>query len=378
MTKPTLFFSHSSKDKDLIISIKNKLTEYTGGTLDIFMSSDGQSIPFGTNWIHKVEEGLNNAKVMFVFVTMNSTTSGWIYFEAGFAYSKGIHVIPVGLGVDIGTLKAPLNLLQGFNITSADSLNNFISIINEEFEFSFPEKFDADDYSKIVGPYVFCRDDTAHSISFDKTVRSINSEIKGTNLLRDDEPLLSAVNQYFESMKAYLTQSNISYSVNSFDSVIISTETNGPSYRLMVMGIDISFYLKSNRMITDISRYNFADSFDLFCNLNRLLPKAEAKQFSLVIVLDTLYSVVSDTTDCAALISANSERFSFVKNSMGNYEYKPAGLQFGNFCRRNNYPASFSVTYSPTKNRANDIIELISQLYEMKVIYKRTGEDDNT
>ena len=90
MSKPTLFFSHSSKDKDLIISIKDTLTKYTGGVLDIFMSSDGQSIPFGTNWIHKIEEGLNSAKIMFVFVTENSISSGWIYFEAGFAYSKEI------------------------------------------------------------------------------------------------------------------------------------------------------------------------------------------------------------------------------------------------------------------------------------------------
>jgi len=128
VNKPTLFFSHSSKDKDLILSIKDKLSKYTGGVIDIFMSSDGQSVPFGTNWIHKIEEGLNSAKIMFIFVTENTISSGWIYFEAGFAYAKGIHVIPVGIGIDIGTLKAPLNLLQGFNITSADSLNKLLFI----------------------------------------------------------------------------------------------------------------------------------------------------------------------------------------------------------------------------------------------------------
>ena len=115
MSKPTIFFSHSSKDKDAILTIKNKLDSATGGVLDIFMSSDGQSIPFGTNWIHKIEEGLQAAKIMFVFVTEVSVASGWIYFEAGFAYSKGIQVVPVGIGIDIGTLKAPLNLLQGFS-----------------------------------------------------------------------------------------------------------------------------------------------------------------------------------------------------------------------------------------------------------------------
>lgn len=150
MSKPTLFFSHSSKDKDLILIIKDKLRKYTGGTIDIFMSSDGQSIPFGTNWIHKIEEGLNDAKIMFVFVTENSISSGWIYFEAGFAYSKGIQVVPVGIGIDIGALKAPLNLLQGFNISSADSLNNFITIINRTFDYSFNEVFDSDDYAQMM------------------------------------------------------------------------------------------------------------------------------------------------------------------------------------------------------------------------------------
>jgi len=36
---------------------------------------------------------------MFIFVTQNSIKSDWIYFEAGYAYSKGIEVIPVGIGV---------------------------------------------------------------------------------------------------------------------------------------------------------------------------------------------------------------------------------------------------------------------------------------
>lgn len=121
MGKPTIFFSHSSKDKEIVQSVKNKLDKATGGVMDIFMSSDGQSIPFGTNWIHKVEEGLKSATIMFVFVTENSVSSGWIYFEAGYAYSKGIQVIPVGIGVDIGALKAPLNLLPVPRLRSSGS-----------------------------------------------------------------------------------------------------------------------------------------------------------------------------------------------------------------------------------------------------------------
>lgn len=107
MEKPTIFFSHSAKDRNVILPIKEKLIKITSGVIQIFMSSDGQSIPFGNNWIHKIEDGLNNAKIMFVFVTPTSIESGWIYFEAGFAYSKGIDVIPVGVGIDIGSIRPP-------------------------------------------------------------------------------------------------------------------------------------------------------------------------------------------------------------------------------------------------------------------------------
>lgn len=39
--KPTIFFSHSSKDKESLIVLKELIEEKTGGTINIFMSSDG-------------------------------------------------------------------------------------------------------------------------------------------------------------------------------------------------------------------------------------------------------------------------------------------------------------------------------------------------
>ena len=94
--KETLFFSHSSKDKDAINYLKDLVSKKTGNTFNIFLSSDGESIPFGSNWVHKIEQGLVDSKIMFVFVTPNSIKSSWIYFESGYAYSKDIKVIPIG------------------------------------------------------------------------------------------------------------------------------------------------------------------------------------------------------------------------------------------------------------------------------------------
>ena len=73
MNKPTVFFSHSSKDKDLLALLKEKTLLKTSDTINIFLSSDGESIPFGQNWVHKIEKGLNSAKIMFVFISPKST-----------------------------------------------------------------------------------------------------------------------------------------------------------------------------------------------------------------------------------------------------------------------------------------------------------------
>ena len=151
MEKPIIFFSHSSKDRNFLISLKNKILRITSNTIEIFQSSDGESIPFGNNWIHRVENNLNETKLMFVFISPNSLKSNWIYFEAGYSYSKGIKVIPIGLfGIDIGQLAPPINLLQGFNITSFEGLNNLITIINREFSTTFSENFNIDDYEELI------------------------------------------------------------------------------------------------------------------------------------------------------------------------------------------------------------------------------------
>ncbi|MBA7472084.1 hypothetical protein ES707_07404 [subsurface metagenome] len=152
MTKPIVFISHSSKDERMVRKLKELLTKKVGNTLDIFVSSDGQSIPFGRNWVHEIEEALKSSALMFVLLSPNSVRSSWIYFEAGFTYSRGIEVVPIGvLGIDLSQLPPPMNLLQGFNINAAESLNNIITVINRKFEHSHKETFSKDEYTKIFG-----------------------------------------------------------------------------------------------------------------------------------------------------------------------------------------------------------------------------------
>lgn len=132
-------------------ALKDAVVRKTASTIDVFMSSDGQSIPLGQNWVHRIERALEEARLMFVFLSPHSVNSRWIYFEAGHAYARGIRVIPVAiLGTELAGVSPPLSLLQGFNANSPDALGNIIAVMNQEFSYSHNELFTAEEYEQIV------------------------------------------------------------------------------------------------------------------------------------------------------------------------------------------------------------------------------------
>ncbi len=89
--------------------------------------------------------------MMILFATPASIRSNWIYYEAGYCYGQGVRVVPVGfLGVDIASLTPPLSLLQGFNISSEDHLDNLIALSNEEFKCAHKEQFTHKEYLEVV------------------------------------------------------------------------------------------------------------------------------------------------------------------------------------------------------------------------------------
>lgn len=151
MSKPVVFFSHSSRDEPVLRRLKDLILAKTGLTIDVFLSSDGQSIPLGRNWVYRIEAALSETGVMFVFISPNSLGSHWLYFEAGYTYARKIRVVPIGaLGVDLSSVGPPLGLLQGFNIRNADGLNNLLAVINDEFGFGHPLSFTDDDLQTLL------------------------------------------------------------------------------------------------------------------------------------------------------------------------------------------------------------------------------------
>lgn len=376
MGKPTLFFSHSSKDKDIVLSIKNKLDKATGGVMDIFMSSDGQSIPFGTNWIHKIEEGLKAAKIMFVFVTENSISSGWIYFEAGYAYSKDIQVIPVGIGVDIGSLRAPLNLLQGFNVSSEDSLNNFITIINRTFDYHFPSAFEYDDYLDVVKNTSSA---ILNTMEFEKIVDKIEMDIYGEQTTLGGEKITYDIDSFFEHIIEYLVNNNISF---SRDNKYLNKRTTC----IVANGIKILYRKKNEesnngyrssddfaKIVFYVSNYKFIEAFTLLKNMLKLFEDKENNYVRLH--LKDKYSYVVNAEDGSAIILGHNE-FEVDKTHIGGYLCDELGVKFyifdNNSCCRNKEPDYVaSVLFNNDDVCAEKIVELINKLYDIGFIFER-------
>ena len=79
--------------------------------------------------------------------------SQWIFFEAGYVYSRKVKVVPVAIGgADIAKTAAPISLLQGFNLNNHSGLNNIVSIINTKFGHTHQLAFTQADYEKIFRP----------------------------------------------------------------------------------------------------------------------------------------------------------------------------------------------------------------------------------
>lgn len=375
MNKPTIFFSHSSKDKDLILSIKNKLDKSTGGVMEIFMSSDGQSIPFGSNWIHKIEDGLQAARIMFVFVTENSISSGWIYFEAGYAYSKGIQVIPVGIGVDIGALKAPLNLLQGFNILSEDSLNNFITIINRTFDYRFESAFGYSDYLEVISS---TSAETFNTIKFEEVVGKAECEIYGEQIV-NGESVKYDIDKFFNKIVGYLETNSIPFSREDkyYSERTICVVANGVKtiYRkeIPTAGVNRSTYDNCAKISFSVSPYNFLKAFTLLKNLLQLFEDKETSYIRLH--LKEKFNYIITDEDGSSILSDHQE-FEVDKSYIGGYVCNDLGVRFyifdHNKHERNHQPDYVaSVVFDKNNIKTENIIKLVDKLYDIGFIFEK-------
>lgn len=87
---PTIFVSHSADAKALAVKFKGILTR-NAVDLEVFLSSDWDSIEAGSIWLQAIEDALAKHMHFVALITSpNDSKLPWICYEVGFARGRGI------------------------------------------------------------------------------------------------------------------------------------------------------------------------------------------------------------------------------------------------------------------------------------------------
>ena len=133
MTDKLIFLSHIHEEKALAILVKQALEDEFSGFVDVFVSSDGSSIPAGSNFLKRIEDGLVNCIAAIYLISPTSVKRNWINFELGAVWIRNINSLRTGAheiptlpvchsGMTPNELPAPLNNLNGISANQASQL----------------------------------------------------------------------------------------------------------------------------------------------------------------------------------------------------------------------------------------------------------------
>ncbi|QJP95500.1 toll/interleukin-1 receptor domain-containing protein [Pseudomonas fluorescens] len=133
MSQKMIFLSHIHEEKALALIIQQAIVEEFSGFVDVFVSSDGTSIPAGANFLKKIENGLTNCVAAIYLISNTSVKRNWINFELGAIWIRNlinineekneIPLLPIcHSGASPSTLPSPLNNLNAISGNQASQL----------------------------------------------------------------------------------------------------------------------------------------------------------------------------------------------------------------------------------------------------------------
>lgn len=133
MSNKLLFLSHIHEEKELAVLIKGALEDEFSGFVDVFVSSDGTSIPAGSNFLKRIEDGLVGCIGAIYLISPASVKRNWVNFELGAVWVRNainlraalpeIPTLPIcHSGLAPSGLPAPLNNLNAVTGNQASQL----------------------------------------------------------------------------------------------------------------------------------------------------------------------------------------------------------------------------------------------------------------
>ena len=165
--------------------IKKNIKELLLSSVDVFVSSDDQSITLGNKWLETVSNNLEKCILIIVLCSQESIKKPWINFECGAGWSRKIPIIPIcHSNITVANLPIPLNLLQGFDIQKQGKLTELIFRIAKEINIDTSKKVDELSILQEIK-------------EFEKNYQ-INSKIK--NELKEIEEFTPSLNRFTQSL----------------------------------------------------------------------------------------------------------------------------------------------------------------------------------
>lgn len=131
MNKKTIvFLSHIAEEKELASQLKALLEAAFLDLIDVFVSSEVDSVALGRKWLDEITTALRKCDIELILCSPKSVKRPWINFEAGGGWVRDIPVIPLcHSGIVPASLPLPLNYLQATALDSELGLKGVLATI---------------------------------------------------------------------------------------------------------------------------------------------------------------------------------------------------------------------------------------------------------
>ncbi len=166
------FVSHISDEGVVATALKNVLRRDFLGLLDVFVSSDEESIAAGEDWLHSIERALKDSGMLVVLCSPDSVTRPWINFEAGAAWMRGIPLVPVcHAGLRPSDLPMPLSLRHGILLDDPEGVRRLYTRIADLLECQIPTR-SFEDLCKELASVAVALERSPTSLSRERAIRT--------------------------------------------------------------------------------------------------------------------------------------------------------------------------------------------------------------
>jgi len=136
-----IFMSFIHEEASVASTVKIFTHRILGHSVDTFMSSDKNAIYAGEDWMARVFEELESAKVLLSLLSPSSVGRPWINFEAGAAWMGRAKVIPVCFGgLTVSALPKPYSSLQAVEIDTPEGAYYLWSSIAHHLSIDPPQR----------------------------------------------------------------------------------------------------------------------------------------------------------------------------------------------------------------------------------------------